>query len=227
VGDVPRYITSFGRRKGRVLRPSQQKLIDTLLPSLTITLPDGNLDMTSLFPAAEQYVMEIGFGGGEHLAAQAEANPDAGFIGCEPYLNGVAKLLRHINAKQVGNIRIYTDDARFLLEKLMPESLDKVYILFPDPWPKARHANRRIINAQTLNLLARVVKPGGALQLASDDPAYIEWMLEVLLQDSRFEWLAEKADDFRMPPPGWVATRYQEKTEAMGRKPVFLLFTKI
>ncbi len=218
----------YGRRRGRPLRPGRKGLTQDLLPQLTITLPDGRLlDPAALFPATPTAVwLEIGFGGGEHLAAQAEAHREIGFIGCEVYNNGVARLVGHIAARGLANIRIFADDARLLLDCLTPASLGRVFILFPDPWPKRRHHKRRLIAPATLDRLAVVMQLGAELRLGTDDPDYLGWMLEHLTAHPAFEWLARRPADWRERAPDWPATRYEERARAAGRTAAFLRFRR-
>ena len=218
----PRRI--YGRRRGRPLRPGQQQLKENLLPQLTITLPEtGMLDPASLFARCPEAVwLEIGFGAGEHLAAQAAAHPEIGFIGAEVFENGVARLVAEIDRRGLDNIRVFPDDTRALLDALTPASLDRVFILFPDPWPKARHHKRRLVSTATLDRLAALMRPGAELRLATDDRDYLAWMLERATGHPRFQWLARHPADWRERPPDWPATRYEEKARAAGRNPVFL-----
>lgn len=195
--------------------------MESLLPKLRVTAT--GLDLFTLFPGMKDIRLEIGFGYGEHLAAQAHAHPRTGFLGCEPYLNGIADLLVEIDRLDLHNIRLFPGDGREVLAVLPDASLARVDILFPDPWPKSRHHKRRLINHETLAMLARVLRPGGELRLATDHPNYAAWMLEHLLQHrDAFRWQAEGPDDFRLPPPDWVETRYQRKARAEGREPVWL-----
>ncbi len=176
--------------------------------------------MRTLFPLKNW--LEIGFGGGEHLAHQAALHPEIGIIGCEPYINGIAGLLKHIDDHKLHNIRIYSEDARLLMERLPDASLERVFILYPDPWPKARHHKRRLISTEFLNALARVMKPGAELRLATDHADYCAWMLEHLLSHSAFEWTAKICDDWLNPPPDWISTRYEQK--ALAGRPTYLDF---
>lgn len=197
------------------------------MPRLELRLPDtGQLEPRALFPEAGAVWLEIGFGGGEHLAAQARAHPDVGLIGVEPFINGVARLLSLIEAEGLGNIRIFTDDARLLLPLLPDQSLEKIFILFPDPWPKKRHHKRRIVNRQTVAEFARLLAPAGELRLATDDPDYARWILAACLAEPRLEWLAERARDWRERPADWPPTRYEQKALAAGRRPVYLRFRR-
>lgn len=196
--------------------------MDTLLPRLRLSLPEaGKLAL----PEGPVW-LEIGFGRGEHLAAQARAHPDVHFIGAEPFLNGVAGLLQEIELHRIENIRIFDEDVRRLLPALPDRSLDRVFLLFPDPWPKVRHHKRRFVSQGNLDELARVLKPGGLLLFATDHADYAAWTLRHVLAHPQFEWTAEKAADWRDPPAGWVETRYQAKARAEGRAPTFLLFRR-
>ncbi len=170
--------------------------------------------------------LEVGFGGGEHLAAQAVAHPGIGIIGCEPFINGVAGLLDHVEREGLGNVRIFDDDARFLLDALPDASIGRCFVLFSDPWPKKRHWERRFIGPENLERLARVLKNGAELRLASDDPGLVTWMLDQTWHHPAFAWTAQRADDWRIRPSDWPATRYEEKAVAAGRRPVFLRFCR-
>jgi len=205
-------LASFGRRRGRKLRGARQEALQDTLPLLQLKLEE-----VSALP--RPLCIEIGFGGGEHLLAQAQANPDVHFIGCEPYMDGVANLLKTAAPK---NLRIFPDDARLLLPHLPPASVDAVFILFPDPWPKARHHKRRLIQPALLAELARVMVPGGRLLLATDHADYLSWMLMHVLACKDFTWTAKTATDWSQPPAGWVRTRYQEKAEKEGRPATWL-----
>ena len=212
----------YGRRLGRPLSVQQAALVETLLP--TISVPDGPIDVAALFPKARAFALEVGFGGGEHLAAQAQMHPDTGFIGCEPFLNGVAKLLTQLEAQRLSNVRVHMDDARLLIPRLPDRSLSAIYVLFPDPWPKLRHHKRRFIQTQTLDQLARVLKTGGVLRIATDHPDYAVWALQHLMADSRFRWTAERAPDWSVRGADWPATRYEQKAVAAGRACIYLRF---
>jgi tRNA (guanine-N7-)-methyltransferase len=224
----PRHRMIYGRRRGRKLRRSQAGLMATLLPRLRIAVPEsGVLDPRALFPATIAGIaLEIGFGAGEHLAAQAAAHPELGFIGVEIFETGVAKLLVAIAAQNLGNVRILIDDARLLLGALPDASIDRAYILFPDPWPKLRHRKRRIVSPATLAQLARALRDGAELRLATDDPDYLRAMLADGTDASEWEWLARRAADWRNRPPDWPATRYEEKALKAGRKPAYLAFRR-
>lgn len=242
----------YGRRKGRPLRPARRRLVQDLLPRIGVPLELGGgarepaspgtaplLDPARFFDGPPAFAagsagglpyrevwLEVGFGAGEHLAAQAEAHADIAFIGCEPFLNGVAALLARVDARRLSNIRIYHDDARFLIERLAPGTLARVFVLFLDPWPKARHARRRFIAADTLDVLARVMADGAELRFATDDPVYLRWALAALTAHEGFRWVAEKAADWRVRPADQPATRYEEKARAKGVSPVYLVFER-
>lgn len=223
-----RHRMIYGRRRGRKLRPAQAGLMATLLPRLHVAVPDsGTLDPLSLFPSQiRRFALEIGFGAGEHLAAQAASHRDTGFIGVEIFETGIAKLLTAIAAQDLANIRILIDDARMLLAALPDRCLDAAYILFPDPWPKLRHRKRRIVSPATLAQLARAMRDGAELRLASDDPDYQSAMLGDVTAASEWEWLARRADDWRTRPADWPATRYEHKALAAGRTPIYLRFKR-
>jgi tRNA (guanine-N7-)-methyltransferase len=223
MSEAVRPIRSYGRIKSRPIKPRQAGLLDTLLPRIAI--PDGPVDPRRLKPDATETWLEIGFGGGEHLAAQAARRPDVLFLAAEPFLNGVASALRHIDEAGLSNVRIHAGDARDLLAHLPDASLARVFILFPDPWPKARHHKRRLIQDETIADLARVLKPGGALRFATDWKDYAAWILERMLRSGLFDWTAERADDWRRPPADHVSTRYEAK--ALGDcAPIFLDFRR-
>jgi len=212
----------FGRRKGKKLRAGQEELVQTLLPALRVR---PGLSPAELFPSdgpARPTWLEIGFGGGEHLAAQARAHRDVNFIGCEPFVNGMAKLLAVIDQEKLGNIRIWDEDVTDLLPTLPDACLDRVYILYPDPWPKRRQRKRRLVSDETLGELARVMRPGAELRFASDIDDYVGWVLARILRSADFRWTAERPDDWRRPYEGWPGTRYEAKAIREGRVPSYL-----
>jgi tRNA (guanine-N7-)-methyltransferase len=206
------------------LRAGRRGLIDELLPRLAVGLPAcGNVDPARLFAPPPQAIwLEIGFGAGEHLAGQAEARPEIGFIGCEVFENGIARLLGEIERRRLANIRLFADDARLLIESLPAAAVGRVFILFPDPWPKARHQKRRIVSREVLDGLARIMEDAAELRLATDDPGYFSSMLEQVTGHPAFEWLARGPAGWRRRPPDWPPTRYEEKARAAGRTPFFL-----
>jgi len=222
--------TLYGRRRGKKLRAGQQSLLDTLLPRLVLTLPETSrkVDLAQAFGGVlppQGIWLEVGFGAGEHLVWQAAQHAEVGLIGCEPYLNGVAKCLAHVERAGVSNIRLFTDDARLLMAALPGRSLSRVFVLFPDPWPKTRHHKRRFVQRETLDQLAELMVPGAELRLATDDPSYLPWMVEHTCLHPAFDWLAERPADWRQRPPDWPSTRYEQK-EIAGR-PTFLRFRRL
>lgn len=225
MSETERLIHTYGRRRGRRLRDSQRALLDGLLPTLAIDDAPGRLDPRGLFASGTKEIwLEIGFGGGEHLAAQAAAHPEIGFIGCEPFVNGVVSLLGHVKAHELANVRVWPSDARALLARLPDGAVGQAFVLFPDPWPKARHHKRRLIAAPFLDALARVLAPGAELRVATDDADYLEWILERLPVHPAFR-LANPAD-WRVRPADWPPTRYEQKAVAAGRQPAYLRFVR-
>ena len=218
----------YGRRKGHRLRPGRQRLLDQVLPELQVSLPeDGSLDPSSLFALGpERLWLEIGFGGGEHLAAQAAAHPEVGLIGCEPFISGVARLLSLIETQGLTNVRLFTDDARLLMQALPDGCLERIFILFPDPWPKTRHHKRRIVNRSTVAEFARLLQAGGELRLATDDMSYARAMLLALRAHPQLQWQAKRPLDWRERPSDWPMTRYENKALAAGRRCVYLRFRR-
>ncbi|HEU0082879.1 MAG TPA: tRNA (guanosine(46)-N7)-methyltransferase TrmB [Bradyrhizobium sp.] len=219
----------FGRRKGHRLRSHQADLIEHLLPHLAIdiatTAPSG---LATLFsPPAEGVRLEIGFGGGEHLIAEARAFPHAGFIGCEPYVNGMAKILAQIETHNIGNIKLFAGDAAGLLAWAPPRSLDRIDLVHPDPWPKRRHWKRRLVQDLNVAAMARVLKPSGEFRFVSDIDDYVAWTLAHLARSPDFVWLAERADDWRLPWEGYTMTRYGRKAAREGRRATYLRFRRV
>lgn len=190
----------------------------------TVSVMSGPIDLHLMFPEAQRFALEVGFGGGEHLAEQARRHQDTGFIGCEPFENGVAKLLTQVQASGLRNVRVVPDDARDILVRLPDASLSFVFVLFPDPWPKLRHHKRRFIQTRTLDQIHRLLKPGGELRIATDHTDYGQWALMHLMRDCRFEWAATRAADWRVRPDDWVATRYEQKALKAGRSCIYLRF---
>jgi tRNA (guanine-N7-)-methyltransferase len=218
----------FGRRKGHPLRARQADMFSTLLPSLAVDLtvapPAG---LPTLFPLPVGDVrLEIGFGGGEHLLAQAQLHPGTGFIGCEPFVNGMAKALAIIDTQKIANIRLHPADAMELLDWLPDASIARVDLLYPDPWPKRRHWKRRFVNEASVAKFARVIRPGGEFRFASDWANYADWTLLRLLRSPDFTWAAERADDWRKPWPEFIRTRYEAKAVREGRTPCYLIFRR-
>ena len=216
----------YGRRQGHKLRAGQSELVEATLPTLSV--PEaGALDATTLFGDDRPLQLEIGFGAGEHLAAQAAAHRDAGFIGCEPFLNGVVGALAHIREGGLTNVRLHMGDALDVLDRLPDASLERVYLLHPDPWRKARHAKRRMVNHGPLDMIAAKLKPGGEFRLGTDDPTYCRWSMMVMNQRSDFEWLAESAKDFLVRPGGWPETRYEAKARRQGHEVWYFRYRRV
>ncbi|HUE78991.1 MAG TPA: tRNA (guanine(46)-N(7))-methyltransferase TrmB [Sphingomicrobium sp.] len=220
-GDPTTLNRLYGRSSGHKLRPAQQQLIDTLLPAIAVPA-DGEITSPLLFGDAKGHErplhLEIGFGSGEHLAARADLLPDHGFIGCEPFLNGVATALGHVRDRHLANVRIYRGDALDVLRRLPDGALSFVYLLHPDPWPKARHAKRRMINDGPLDLIAAKLRAGGEFRLGTDDPTYCRWAMMIMSRRRDFEWLAERPADFVERPGSWPETRYEAKARKAGRQ---------
>lgn len=218
----------FGRRKGHKLRAHQADLIAQLLPrlALDIATPTPTSLATLFNPPAREIRLEIGFGGGEHLVAESQAFPDNGFIGCEPYVNGMAKILARIEAGGIGNIRLFAGDAAELLNWLPDASLARLDLIHPDPWPKRRHWKRRFVQDATVAAMARVLRPGGEFRFVSDIDSYCAWTLMHLARSPEFAWTAERADHWRRPWPGYTMTRYGRKAEREGRRAAYLVFRR-
>ena len=218
----------FGRRKGKPLRAGQTRLTIELLPTLSLDLTKpAPADLASLFPLPVNDVrMEIGFGGAEHLIAQATLHPDCGFIGIEPFINGMAKALAAIEARGLTNIRLHHGDATDVLAWLPERALARIDLLYPDPWHKRRHWKRRFVQDKSVAALARVIRPDGLFRFASDIDGYSAWTLVRLLRSPDFAWTAEKADDWRKPWPDFAGTRYEAKAKREGRTPCYLAFRR-
>ena len=206
----------FGRRSGKTLHGGQKAQVAQLLPQVEIALAE-KLDPRTLFPEAERIVIEIGYGGGEHLARKATEEPGTGFIGCEVFTGGIGKMVQAIDAKALGNVRLYTDDALKLLLVLPEASVDAVYLLYPDPWPKTRHHKRRFVSPTTLAELARVIRPGGHFYFASDIEDYANWTLAHILRSGAFAFMPAAPGSWHQPYRGWQATRYEQKARREGR----------
>lgn len=214
----------YGRAKGHPLSARQQQLVDTMLPGLSWA-DEGALDPRALLAGFDTHVLEIGFGASEHLIGQAARASDTGFIGIEPFLNGVAKALTGIEEHGLSNVRVKRADARDEIERMPDASFDRVFLLFPDPWPKKRHAFRRFVQADTAAQLARILKPGGTLRVATDVRVYADWALPLLLDVPEFSWKASSADDWRIAPADHITTRYQSK-HLGDIEPVFMDFER-
>lgn len=220
-GDPTTLNRLYGRQSGHKLRPGQQKLVDELLPALSVP-QDGPVTAERLFgPSAfgeRPLHFEIGFGSGEHLAYRADLLPDHGFIGCEPFLNGVVGALGHIRDQNLSNIRLHMGNALDVLSRIPDGALSFVYLLHPDPWPKARHAKRRMMNKGPVDMISAKLKPGGEFRFGTDHPVYLRWALMVMRQRDDFDWLCDRPDDFLIRPGGWPETRYETKARRKGHE---------
>ena len=214
-------LRSFGRTHGRTLSARQNQLLRDLLPHLAV-----DLDRPARLPPPPftDLWLEIGFGGGEHLLWQARQHPNVMMIGCEPFVDGMVKALSGIEADARSNVRLHADDARPLLRWLQPASLGRCFVLFPDPWPKKRHVKRRLISAATLALIARALRPGGELRIATDIGDYARTLMISVRQEGSFGWTAREAADWRSRPADWPATRYEAKAMREGRTAYFFTF---
>jgi tRNA (guanine-N7-)-methyltransferase len=227
--DSARQGSFFGRRKGHKLRAHQADLVENLLPHLSLDITSkAPADISDLFdPKAHELRLEIGFGGGEHLVAEAQSLAATGFIGCEPYVNGMAKILAQIEAHNIGNIRLFAGDAAELLAWLPPNALSRIDLIHPDPWPKRRHWKRRFVQDTNIRAMARVLKPSGEFRFVSDIDDYCAWTLAQLSRSPDFRWMAERADDWRKPWDGYTMTRYGRKATREGRVTSYLRFQRV
>jgi tRNA (guanine-N7-)-methyltransferase len=218
----------WGRRKGKPLSARRLALMRQRLPGLAIDIDEpAPARLESIFTAAvSEVALEIGFGGGEHLVHEARSQPGIGFIGIEPFLNGLAKAVDAIADLGLDNVRLFGGDAAVLLDWLPPDSLVRIDLLYPDPWPKKRHWKRRFVNRENLDRFSRALGSGGSLRFASDIDSYVAWTLALCLARPDFSWTAERADDWRKPFPGWPGTRYEAKALAAGRYPTYLEFRR-
>ncbi|MEM8972718.1 MAG: tRNA (guanosine(46)-N7)-methyltransferase TrmB [Pseudomonadota bacterium] len=221
-------LRTFGRTRSRSLTARQQDVVARLSSQTSIDLStDGPLSRAGIFDQAyEALWLEIGFGGGEHLLWQARENPNVGIIGCEPFRDGVVRVLTAIDEEHLGNIRLHVDDARPLLRRLQPQSIDRAFILFPDPWPKKRHNKRRLINANLAESLAKIMKSGAQLRIATDIDDYLKSILLTFHGHPDFDWLAARPSDWRVRPSDWPATRYEAKAIREGRSCAYLRFRR-
>jgi tRNA (guanine-N7-)-methyltransferase len=219
----------FGRRKGKQLRKGQAERLETELPELALDLAQpAPSDVATLFPHAPSEIrLEIGFGGGEHMVFRAGERPDVGFIGVEPFVNGMTKALGAIGKAGLQNIRLSGEDAVRVLDWLPDASLDRVLLLYPDPWPKKRHWKRRFVGADNVSRFARVLKDGGAFWFASDIDTYVDWTLDHVRANKAFRWTATGPDDWRLPWENWPGTRYEAKARREGRVSAYLSFERV
>ena len=217
-GDPTTLSRLYGRSKGKALRASQQELVEQLLPQIAVP-DDGPVSSRSLFGDDRPLHFEIGFGGGEHLAYRADLLPDHGFVGCEPFVNGVAQALTHVRDAALGNVRLRMGDALQVLSRVPDGALSFVYLLHPDPWPKARHAKRRMMNDGPVEMIASKLKPGGEFRFGTDHPVYLRHALMVMQRHTAsFDWLCETPKDFLTRPGGWPETRYEAKARRLGHE---------
>jgi tRNA (guanine-N7-)-methyltransferase len=218
----------WGRRKGKPLSARRAGLMADRLPALAVDIGAPRPEsLADLFEGpVSTFRLEIGFGGGEHLIHEAEARPDIGFIGAEPFLNGLAKAVAAIDERNLQNIRLFGGDAAKLLDWLPDAALERIDLLYPDPWPKKRHWKRRFVGPENIGRFARVLVRGGHFRFASDIESYVDWTLRHFLPRPDFAWTAERADDWRQPFPGWPGTRYEAKALREGRKPAYLAFRR-
>ncbi|GHA20873.1 tRNA (guanine-N(7)-)-methyltransferase [Devosia pacifica] len=211
----------FGRRSGKGLHPGQRALYERMLPDYEIEQADTPLDPRTLVPDSDKYVLEIGYGGGEHLARLAGEQPQTGFIGCEVFSGGIAKMLQLIDETGLSNVRLFTDDAIKLLPRLPEASLDCVYLLYPDPWPKTRHHKRRFVSPSTLREVVRVIRPGGTFRFATDIEDYANWTLAHVLREPALRFSPRSPGNWHEPFAGWKPTRYEQKARREGRMTSF------
>jgi tRNA (guanine-N7-)-methyltransferase len=216
----------YGRSSGHKLRKGQAELVERLLPEIEVPA-EGDITALRLFGENRPLHFEIGFGSGEHLADRADMLPNHGFVGAEPFINGVATALGHVRDKHLRNVRLWRGDALEVLQRVPDGAVSFLYLLHPDPWPKARHAKRRMVNDRPIELFAAKLKPGGEFRLATDDPTYLNWSLMVMQRHAeQFEWLAERPKDFLEPSGGWMETRYGAKSRREGRRPYYLRYRR-
>ena len=220
------FLPFYGRRKGRPLRNTSKRLLEELLPAYVV--PDNTSDPAKLFTHnPSKLYLEIGFGGGEHLAMVAKNHPENAYIGAEPFLNGVSSFLKYCQNEALKNVRIWPDDIRLQLSSWPNECLDGIFIMFPDPWPKIRHSSRRIINKDNLAAFARLIKVGGSLRMASDHSSAKNWILSGMLENPYFDWTAESPDDWNVQPHDCPETRYMRKALKEGRRPAWFDFKRV
>ncbi|HEX3919395.1 MAG TPA: tRNA (guanosine(46)-N7)-methyltransferase TrmB [Caulobacteraceae bacterium] len=224
MADDPPALRTYGRIKARPLKPRQGRLMETLLPALSV--PDGPFDPRAIMPEAREVWLEAGFGAGEHLATQAARHPDALLLGAEPFVNGIAACLAHLDDSELTNVRLLHGDVRALMARLPDGVLDRIYVNFPDPWPKTRHKKRRLIEPGFIADAARLMRPGAVLRFATDWADYADWTLQRFAAAPAFRWTAERAADWRTPPADHVTTRYEIK-QLGDCAPIWLEFVRV
>jgi tRNA (guanine-N7-)-methyltransferase len=215
----------YGRRQGHKLRQGQADLVETLLPEISVPA-DGPLDAARLFGGDRPLALEIGFGKGEHMGQQAAWAPGTGFIGCEPFLDGMVGALMQVRERELDNVRLHLGDALDVIERLPDASLDRAWLLHPDPWPKARHAKRRFMNPGPIGLLAKKLKPGAEFRFGTDHPVYCRWAMMVMGRLPEFRWVASMPRDFLVRPDDWPETRYEAKARAKGHEVWYFRYTR-
>ena len=215
----------YGRRQGHKLRDNQQQLVEELLPQISVS-EEGPVTAEGLFGTDRPLHFEIGFGAGEHMAQRADMLPDHGFIGCEPFLNGMVGALQHIRDMHLPNIRLHMGNALEVLERIPDGSLSFAYLLHPDPWPKARHAKRRMMNNGPVDLISAKLKPGGEFRFGTDHPVYVQWAMMIMNGRDDFDWLCDKPSDFLTRPGGWPETRYEAKARTKGHEVWYFRYRK-
>lgn len=226
-GDPTTLNRLYGRSQGRPLRKGQQELVERLLPQIAVPA-EGPVTAERLFGHPCPLHFEIGFGAGEHLASRADLLPDHGFIGCEPFLNGVAGALGHVSELNLGNVRLHMGDALEVLARVPDGALSFAYLLHPDPWPKARHAKRRMMNDGPLDLIAAKLRPDGEFRFSTDHPVYLRHTLSVMRRHTRqFEWLVEGPQSWQQRPGGWSETRYEAKARKQGHEVWYFRFRRL
>jgi len=217
----------YGRRLSKPLKKRSETRLREYLPKYSISIEGGQVDLKKLFGHDfREFWLEIGFGKGEHLISQAKANPDIGFIGCEPFINGVSGLVDHMVRDDVTNIRFFMDDARLLMDAMEKQSLSRAFILFPDPWHKKKHHKRRIVSPGNLTILAKILKDDAQLRIATDHHDYCRWILARLMEDTNFNWKDGHPDEWHKRPADWPQTRYEKKALTVGRKSTYLTFQR-
>jgi tRNA (guanine-N7-)-methyltransferase len=216
----------YGRSRGKSLRAGQKRLLAEALPLFSIA-PEGLADGRAFVPAPREVWLEIGFGAGEHLIEQAKANPDVGLVGCEPFLNGVVTAVAGLKRDEISNVLLRRGDAQAVIKAAPDAFFSRVFMLYPDPWPKRRHHKRRVVSVGFIEALARVMRSGAELRFATDIDDYAGWTLSRFLASAHFRWTAARADDWREPWPGWHPTRYEAKARLDGRRPIYLTFVRL
>lgn len=225
-GDPTTLNRLYGRQSGHKLRPGQQALVDSLMPAIRVP-DDGAVTAERLFGDDRPLHFEIGFGAGEHLATRADMLPDHGLIGCEPFLNGMVGALGHVRDLRLTNVRLYMGNALDVLGRVPDGALSFVYLLHPDPWPKARHAKRRMMNKGPIDMIARKLRPGGEFRFGTDHPVYLRWALMMMRERPDFAWLAARPEDFCVRPGGWPETRYEAKARRQDHEVWYFRYQRL